>query len=198
MLTKKEKLLIRPWQMQRYINHRIKVVTAMPAIDFHPPPERIHIAQKLKKQQKELERKEKIEQENIRLLQRLGAIMSKKRLDNIWTYTRPNFLRRENIYPIRPKTTPSDASSGYRRASSAKPSVGGENLSSNATVSPLTGWTKSIRCSACSAPARVAIQLNQIAPEGRIPWAPQRKTTNRKLLQEADTEQHECCRFCCC
>ncbi|XP_049279678.1 uncharacterized protein LOC125762035 [Anopheles funestus] len=192
MLTKKEKLLIRPWQMQRYINHRIKVVTAMPAIDFHPPPERIHIAQKLKKQQKELERKEKIEQENIRLLQRLGAIMSKKRLDNIWTYTRPNFLRRENIYPNRPKTTP-DAS-GHRRAS-AKPAGG--NLA-NPTGSPLTNWTKSIRCSACSAPARVAIQLNQIAPEGRIPWAPQRKTSNRKLLQEAETEQHECCRFCCC
>uniref|UniRef100_A0A182NQN1 Uncharacterized protein n=1 Tax=Anopheles dirus TaxID=7168 RepID=A0A182NQN1_9DIPT len=192
MLTKKEKLLIRPWQMQRYINHRIKVVTAMPAIDFHPPPERIHIAQKLKKQQKELERKEKIEQENIRLLQRLGAIMSKKRLDNIWTYTRPNFLRRESIYPVRPKTTP-DASG--RRRSSAKPMTG--NLS-NSTVSPLANWTKSIRCSACSAPARVAIQLNQIAPEGRIPWAPQRKTTNRKLLQEAETEPHECCRFCCC
>uniref|UniRef100_A0A182QEI6 Uncharacterized protein n=1 Tax=Anopheles farauti TaxID=69004 RepID=A0A182QEI6_9DIPT len=192
MLTKKEKLLIRPWQMQRYINHRIKVVTAMPAIDFHPPPERVHIAQKLKKQQKELERKEKIEQENIRLLQRLGAIMSKKRLDNIWTYTRPNFLRRESIYPVRPKTTPD--SSGRRR-SSAKPTAG--NLS-NSTVSPLATWTKSIRCSACSAPPRAAIQLNQIAPEGRIPWAPQRKTTNRKLLQEAETEQHECCRFCCC
>uniref|UniRef100_A0A182K7S1 Uncharacterized protein n=1 Tax=Anopheles christyi TaxID=43041 RepID=A0A182K7S1_9DIPT len=195
MLTKKEKLLIRPWQMQRYINHRIKVVTAMPAIDFHPPPERIHIAQKLKKQQKELERKEKIEQENIRLLQRLGAIMSKKRLDNIWTYTRPNFLRRENIYPIRPKTSP-DASG--RRGSSAMPMGLGNHSSNSNTVSPLTGWTKSIRCSACSAPARVAIQLNQIAPEGRIPWAPQRKTTNRKLLQEAETEQHECCRFCCC
>uniref|UniRef100_A0A182PRR0 Uncharacterized protein n=1 Tax=Anopheles epiroticus TaxID=199890 RepID=A0A182PRR0_9DIPT len=197
MLTKKEKLLIRPWQMQRYINHRIKVVTAMPAIDFHPPPERIHIAQKLKKQQKELERKEKIEQENIRLLQRLGAIMSKKRLDNIWTYTRPNFLRRESIYPIRPKTTPD--TSGRGQSSSGKQGTGGNLLSSTSnSVSPLAGWTKSIRCSACSAPARVAIQLNQIAPEGRIPWAPQRKTTNRKLLQEAKTEQHECCRFCCC
>ncbi|XP_052890291.1 uncharacterized protein LOC128298564 [Anopheles moucheti] len=192
MLTKKEKLLIRPWQMQRYINHRIKVVTAMPAIDFHPPPERIHIAQKLKKQQKELERKEKIEQENIRLLQRLGAIMSKKRLDNIWTYTRPNFLRRENIYPVRPKTSPE---AGGHGRTSVKPTA--SNLA-NSTGSPLANWTKSIRCSACSAPARVAIQLNQIAPEGRIPWAPQRKTTNRKLLQEAETEQHECCRFCCC
>lgn len=89
MLTKKEKLLIRPWQMQRYYNHRIKVETAGPAIDFHPPPERAHITQKLKKLQKERERKEKIERDNIRLLQRLGAIMSKKRLDNIWTQARP-------------------------------------------------------------------------------------------------------------
>ncbi|XP_053670602.1 uncharacterized protein LOC128720925 [Anopheles nili] len=193
MLTKKEKLLIRPWQMQRYINHRIKVVTAMPAIDFHPPPERIHIAQKLKKQQKELERKEKIEQENIRLLQRLGAIMSKKRLDNIWTYTRPNFLRRENIYPVRPRTCP-DAST-TRRSASTKPIEGNYY---NGRTSPLAGWTKNTRCIACSGQSRAAVQLNQIAPEGRMPWAPQRKTTNRKLLQETETEQHECCRFCCC
>ncbi|XP_058060820.1 uncharacterized protein LOC131211396 [Anopheles bellator] len=193
MLTKKEKLLIRPWQMQRYINHRIKVVTAVPAIDFHPPPERVHITQKLKKQQKELERQEKIEQENIRLLQRLGAIMSKKRLDNIWTYTRPNFLSREYIYPVRPKTTPD--SSG-RRGSSAQPTGGSY---SDTTVSPLAKSTiRAIRCSACNTPRRLATQLNRVAPEGRIPWAPQRKTTNRKLLQEAETEQHVCCRFCCC
>lgn len=89
MLTKKEKLLIRPWQMQRYYNHRVKVESAAPAIDFHPPPERAHITQKLKKLQKERERTEKIERDNIRLLQRLGAIMSKKRLDNIWTHARP-------------------------------------------------------------------------------------------------------------
>ncbi|KFB43766.1 AGAP001275-PA-like protein [Anopheles sinensis] len=188
MLTKKEKLLIRPWQMQRYINHRIKVVTAMPAIDFHPPPERIHITQKLKKQQKELERKEKIEQENIRLLQRLGAIMSKKRLDNIWTYTRPNFLSREYIYPVRPKTAPD--SSGYHRSSARK--------IANVTTSPLTKGSKSTRCTACSRTTRSSTQLNQVTPEGRMPWAPQKKTTNRKLLQEAETEQHICCRFCCC
>ncbi|XP_058449833.1 uncharacterized protein LOC131429617 [Malaya genurostris] len=185
MLTKKEKLLIRPWQMQRYYNHRIKVETAAPAIDFHPPPERAHIIQKLKKQQKERERTEKIERDNIRLLQRLGSIMSKKRLDNIWTQARPNFLSREYIYPVRPKTT--GAIDHFRRKSSAS-----QTLDDSETTESSAQF---IRCSACT--YRI-YKPNKVMPEERLPWNPQRKTTNRKLLNEAKSEPHICCRFCCC
>ncbi|XP_065095032.1 uncharacterized protein LOC135716328 [Ochlerotatus camptorhynchus] len=191
MLTKKEKLLIRPWQMQRYYNHRIKVETAVPAIDFHPPPARAHITQKLKKVQKERERTEKIERDNIRLLQRLGAIMSKKRLDNIWTHARPNFLSREYIYPIRPKTTGGmPAEHEHRRRSSIRPldDAGPE------PESPESSSARPIRCSACS---NRSYKPNKVVPEERMPWAPQRKTTNRKLLNEAESEPHVCCRFCC-
>ncbi|KAL1373460.1 hypothetical protein pipiens_018646 [Culex pipiens pipiens] len=178
--------------MQRYYNHRIKVETAGPAIDFHPPPERAHITQKLKKLQKERERKEKIERDNIRLLQRLGAIMSKKRLDNIWTQARPNFLSREYIYPIRPKTTGVTEMDRGRRRSSVRTL---DEMGSDSPQSATPGG-RTVRCSACNGRA---YKLNQVAPEeGRLPWAPQRKTTNRKLLNEAESELHVCCRFCCC
>nr|XP_029720712.1 uncharacterized protein CFAP97D1-like [Aedes albopictus] len=197
MLTKKEKLLIRPWQMQRYYNHRIKVETAVPAIDYHPPPARAHITQKLKKLQKERERTEKIERDNIRLLQRLGAIMSKKRLDNIWTHARPNFLSREYIYPIRPKTTGTmSIDQGLRRRSSARPfdETGAESETQESSSSG-----RPIRCSACSnRSATATYKPNKVVPEERIPWAPQKTTTNRKLLKEAESEPHVCCRFCCC
>ncbi|XP_053696755.1 uncharacterized protein LOC128744037 [Sabethes cyaneus] len=188
MLTKKEKLLIRPWQMQRYYNHRVKVETAAPAIDFHPPAERAHITQKLKKLQKERERTEKIERDNIRLLQRLGAIMSKKRLDNIWTHARPNFLSREYIYPIRPKTTGAELDHNRRRSLSSRSldDLGDSTESAN---------NRPIRCSACT---RRAYKPNKVVPEERMPWAPQRKTSNRKHINEAQLETHVCCRFCCC
>ncbi|XP_055614324.1 uncharacterized protein LOC129760695 [Uranotaenia lowii] len=197
MQTKKEKLLIRPWQMQRYFNHRIKVETAAPAIDFHPPPARAHITQKLKKQQKERERTEKIERDNIRLLQRLGAIMSKKRLDNIWTHTRPNFLSREYIYPARPKTTAGSTEYSLRRASVRTL----EDLGTDSEFGESPNGSRSsaaVRCCACSRRTSAFKPVsNKVVPEERIPWAPQRKTTNRKLLEEAESERHVCCRFCC-
>lgn len=71
MLTKKEKLLIYPWQQQRYHQHRKKVQSAGPAIDFYPPNDYPHITAKLKKMQKESERQDKVNKDNIRLLQRL-------------------------------------------------------------------------------------------------------------------------------
>ncbi|XP_058825576.1 uncharacterized protein LOC131685706 [Topomyia yanbarensis] len=185
MLTKKEKLLIRPWQMQRYYNHRIKVETAVPAIDFHPPADRAHITQKLKKQQKERERTEKIERDNIRLLQRLGSIMSTKRLDNIWTHARPNFLSREYIYAVRPKTAGATLDHGRRKSSASRLD---ESEMSESSGRP-------VRCSACT--YRI-YKPNKVTPEERIPWATQRKTTNRKLINEAESKLHVCCRFCCC
>lgn len=90
MLTKKEKLLVHPWVLQRYRSHRDKVESAGPAIDFRTPPTRPHVTLKRKKRQKELERKKDIEQENVRLLQKLGIIMTRTlRVDNFWKQPRP-------------------------------------------------------------------------------------------------------------
>jgi len=66
-----------------------KVQSATPAIDFRPPSTHPHITVKLKKVQRECERRQQIETENIRLLQKLGAIMNGKRIENFWQQSRP-------------------------------------------------------------------------------------------------------------
>jgi len=66
-----------------------KVQCALPAIDVGPPPTRSHVCCKLKKQQSEQERKTQIEQDNCRLLQRMGTIMRTNRLDNHWVNQPP-------------------------------------------------------------------------------------------------------------
>ncbi|GFG39528.1 hypothetical protein Cfor_00958 [Coptotermes formosanus] len=98
MLSRREKLLIRPWQQRRYNHHRRKVQCALPAIDVGPPLTRSHVCCKLKRQQSEQERRTKIEQDNCRLLQRMGTIMRTNRLDNHWVNPPPNFLQRVGIY----------------------------------------------------------------------------------------------------
>ncbi|XP_049827924.1 uncharacterized protein LOC126267095 isoform X2 [Schistocerca gregaria] len=129
MLTRREKLLIRPWQQRRYNNHRRKVQSALPAIDSTPPPTRQHVCCKLKKLQWEEERCARIEEDNFRLLQRMGHIMRTNRLDNHWTKTPPNFLHRVGIYyqPTKKETF-------------------GESILSSAP----NGSRKNVRCQACS------------------------------------------------
>ncbi|XP_038221666.1 uncharacterized protein LOC119836756 [Zerene cesonia] len=91
MLSRREKLLQQPWDERRYKDHRSKVKSALPAIDDRAPPARPHVALKLKKVQKELDRKVKIQNDNFSLLQRLNAIMKVNRLDNHWAKPLPNF-----------------------------------------------------------------------------------------------------------
>ncbi|CAB3365373.1 Hypothetical predicted protein [Cloeon dipterum] len=99
MLTRRENLLIRPWQQRRFNSHKEKVKSAKAVIDSGPPKERGHVTLKLKKLQFEEERTEKIEKDNIRLLQRMAAIMSTSRLDNRWLTDPPGgFLGRIGIY----------------------------------------------------------------------------------------------------
>lgn len=92
MLTKKEKLLTRPWIVKKYESHRRKVQSAGPAIDFRPPTSHPHVTTKLKKIQRERERLDEIERENRRLLQRLGEIMNTRRLENFWQQPRPKYV----------------------------------------------------------------------------------------------------------
>ncbi|XP_041977054.1 uncharacterized protein LOC121731605 [Aricia agestis] len=91
MLSKRDKFLVQPWEQRRFNDHRSKVASALPAIDDCVPPARPHVALKLKKLRKELDRKAKIESDNFFLLQRLHAIMKVNRLDNHWTKPLPNF-----------------------------------------------------------------------------------------------------------
>lgn len=91
MLTKKEKLLTRPWIVRKFENHRRKVQSAGPAIDFRQPPSQQHVIVKLKKIQREKERLNDIERENRRLLQRLGEIMRTRRLENFWPQPPPRY-----------------------------------------------------------------------------------------------------------
>ncbi|KAG8228092.1 hypothetical protein J437_LFUL000094 [Ladona fulva] len=113
MLSRRENLLIRPWQDRRYRNHRRKVISATPAIDARPPPFWGHVCCKLKSSAKEEERIARIEQDNFRLLQRMGKIMrsSKKMVDDRWKTAQPTFLNRVGIYiPAGKSRKPTDYS----------------------------------------------------------------------------------------
>ncbi|GAB0091096.1 uncharacterized protein DMENIID0001_059020 [Sergentomyia squamirostris] len=178
MLTKRDKLLVKPFMVERYNQHRRKVKSAGPRIDFSTPPVYPHVVVKMKKIQKETERKASIERENVRLLQKLGAIMSTSRLENFWPVTRPNFLHREFIYSPRKKSPPRRDTSPEGQKSRPP-----RNLSGSAA-----------RCPACS--GKISIKKNQVVPEERLPWAPPKKSWNQKILTDT-TKPHICCRYCC-
>lgn len=176
MLTKKEKLLIYPWQLKRFHQHRKKVQSAGPAIDFYPPNEYPHITAKLKKVQKESERQDKVHKDNIRLLQRLGSIMTTKRLKNFWEAPRPSFLNREVIPHLNLKS----------------PNVLTDD--DEVEVAEAEAVVSKSKCAICSGKFR---RINKVIPEERIPWKPLTPTRNMKLLKEADVKPHKCCKFCC-
>ncbi|XP_059058171.1 uncharacterized protein LOC131851668 [Achroia grisella] len=98
MLSRRDKLLVQPWEDRRYKDHRLKVKSALPAIDDRPPATRPHVVLKLKKCQRELDRKNKIQKDNFGLLQRLNNIMREKRLDNQWTKPLPNFQHKVGLF----------------------------------------------------------------------------------------------------
>ncbi|KAL0849645.1 hypothetical protein ABMA28_013900 [Loxostege sticticalis] len=98
MLSRRDKLLIQPWEDRRFKDHRSKVRSALPAIDDRAPPTRPHVALKLKKCQRELDRKNKIQSDNFSLLQRLNAIMKVNRLDNHWPKPLPNFQQKVGLF----------------------------------------------------------------------------------------------------
>lgn len=180
MLTKKEKLLIYPWQLKRFHQHRMKVQSAGPAIDFYPPHNYPHITDKLKKLQKESERQDKVNKDNIRLLQRLGSIMTTKRLKNFWDTPRPSFLNREVIPHLNLRSSTLSLDEGEAEFYEPQKDKG-------------AGKTKS-KCAICSGKFR---KVNKVIPEQRIPWKPSTPTRNMKLLREANIKPHKCCKFCC-
>ncbi|KAB0797868.1 hypothetical protein PPYR_08861 [Photinus pyralis] len=97
MLSRRDKLLILPWQQRKYENHLRKVKSAAPVIDNRPPVSREHVAVKLKRKQTEIERQTKIERDNLILLQKLQSLTRKNRVDNYWQTPPPNFLNRVRV-----------------------------------------------------------------------------------------------------
>ncbi|PSN54792.1 hypothetical protein C0J52_01983 [Blattella germanica] len=151
MLTRREKLLIRPWQQRRYNHHRrkVRVQSALPAIDVGPPAQHGHVCCKLKKQQSEQERTARIERDNCRLLQRMGTIMRTNRLDNHWDSPPPSFLHRVGIYYEPPL---------YKSQSS--------EVESSESI-PEQPSSRKTRCLACN-PQQ--IKTMKSIPDERIPW----------------------------
>ncbi|XP_073994950.1 uncharacterized protein [Rhodnius prolixus] len=165
MLTRRENLLMRPWQERRFIYHREKVQTALPAIDNSPPPQRPHVFCKLKKVQKEAERCSQIVSDNFTLLQHLSNIMRTTRVDHFWEEPPPNFLQRVGVYKVRRK--------GLRRV---KTDLSEEDQP----------HSRRERCYGCS-PQR--FPKVEIIPEERIPFPPPKERITRRAETPPDWEK---------
>ncbi|XP_037977287.2 uncharacterized protein LOC119694606 [Plutella xylostella] len=98
MLSRRDKLLIQPWEDRRFRDHRYKVQSVLPTVDTGPPAPRPHVAVKLKKWRRELDRTEQVRRDNAALLQRLGAIMRVNRLDNHWEKPLPSLHQKVGLF----------------------------------------------------------------------------------------------------
>ncbi|RZB40077.1 uncharacterized protein BDFB_008224, partial [Asbolus verrucosus] len=155
MISRRENLLVRPWEQRRYDNHRRKVQSAGPAIDNKQPLPRQHVALKLKKKQKETERCQEIERNNFNLLKRLSYVMRTSRVDNNWTTPQPNFLNRVSIYDV---TVPEF-----------------ENLYIEERRTGLEESNRKSKCFACTPHPLPAVKI----PEERVPWEPEKPSVSR-------------------
>ncbi|XP_014369040.2 uncharacterized protein LOC106719266 [Papilio machaon] len=98
MLSRRDKLLIQPWEDRRYKDHRLKVKSALPVIDSSAPSARPHVTCKLRRERCEAERCARVVRDNFTLLQRLATVMSTTRLDNRWHKPPPNFQNKVGRY----------------------------------------------------------------------------------------------------
>ncbi|XP_043652577.1 uncharacterized protein LOC122619614 isoform X1 [Drosophila teissieri] len=176
MISRRDKLLQQPWEQLRYAQHREKVMSARPAIDTHSPRAHEHVQRKWKKQQVERERQQQIERENLRLLQKLGDIMRTKRINNLWLQPRPNFLNREKLFATRSYSSLPEVVTIYGKQPPG-PLIYGMLPKPNVVG----------RCPTCSGnPERTEVAI----PEQRTPWAPERKSWNRKSQEQV--KLHRC------
>ncbi|XP_013104152.1 uncharacterized protein LOC106084781 [Stomoxys calcitrans] len=165
MISRRDKLLIHPWEQRRFEQHREKVKSAKAAIDRSPPIFYPHVVQKAKKQQSERERTLHVEAENVRLLQSLADIMRSKRMPDFWREPRPNFLGREKLFETRAKSA---YHNWWSPMESAAPECPANDL-----------IKRNPRCPTCNGRPEKKIT---IIPEARIPWQPPRMTFNKRLL----------------
>ncbi|CAG9862710.1 unnamed protein product [Phyllotreta striolata] len=174
MISKKEYLLVRPWQQRKFIQHRKKVLTALPAIDNNPPPFRAHVNIKLKKQQKEKDRCRRIEHDNYLLLQRLNYVMNTSRVDNTWRSPQPNFLNRVGLYET------------YDPQIEELIAL---DLSDDSEDEKEVARCRKSKCYAC-APEKNPVEPPKI-PEERIPWEPERKPVHKPRSKSVPSRKPE-------
>ncbi|XP_017465622.1 PREDICTED: uncharacterized protein LOC108358678 [Rhagoletis zephyria] len=169
MISRRDKLLNLPWTQQRYEHHRANLRSAKPAIDMRTPTIYSHVILKPKKVQIEKERLQRIEVENVRLLQKLGDIMQTKRMSDLWLAPRPDFLHREKLFETRPYSSLPKLITIYGPKSSVEQAFSAPI----ALKSPNSRMVQ--RCPTCSGrPERTQVAI----PEKRIPWAPPRVSRN--------------------
>nr|CAH7759829.1 unnamed protein product [Callosobruchus chinensis] len=164
MISRKDSLLVRPWEQRKYLYHRQKVKSALPAIDNRPPPFRAHVAVKWKKQQKETERCSQIERENFILWQKMNDLAKTSRIDNVWKTPQPNFLNRVAMYEHIDEDIP-DIEELLRLDLEE---IDDEQLPRSRKSS----------CYACNSKRTVDVAKLQI-PEERVPWDPAKKPVGR-------------------
>ncbi|XP_050296561.1 uncharacterized protein LOC126736310 [Anthonomus grandis grandis] len=162
MISTRENLLIRPWQQRKYEYHKKKVLLATPVIDTKSPPFRGHVALKLKKLQKENERTEKIERDNLILLQKLRHIMTTHWSDN-YLAPQPTFLSRVGVY--RPVDSGIDLN----------------DFSKSLDFDEVDAYSKpkcrKEKCLACG-PIKYVESIK--IPEERVPWEPQKAEITKR------------------
>ncbi|XP_045469929.1 uncharacterized protein LOC123677456 isoform X1 [Harmonia axyridis] len=93
MISRKDKILNKPYEERKYENHRRKVKSAMPAIDNRPPNSRQHVRIKSKKYLMEKNQMDKIQRHNFLLLQKLNDIKKKCRVDHYWSSPLPQMVK---------------------------------------------------------------------------------------------------------
>ncbi|CAH2104121.1 unnamed protein product [Euphydryas editha] len=125
MLSRREKLLVQPWEDRRYKDHRQKVASARAAVDAAAPAARPHVALKLKKWQRERERRDKLRDDNFGLLQRLARLMAARRLDDRWDRPPPNFHQKVGLFYERGALQRRVAARAQSPAPRAPPVAGG-------------------------------------------------------------------------
>ncbi|KAF5277735.1 hypothetical protein FQR65_LT03715 [Abscondita terminalis] len=164
MLSRREKVLILPWQQRKYENHLRKVKSALPTIDNRPPVSREHVMNKLKRKQTEVERCSQIERDNLILLRKLNHITRTNRVDNYWTIPQPNFLNRVELY-------------------SGCTVIKQRSEEQQDTIIKCARITKS-KCFACS-----PITPTEKIPEERIPWEPEKPPAGRVRSHSVPTQK---------
>ncbi|CAB3237673.1 unnamed protein product [Arctia plantaginis] len=98
MLSRRDKLLIQPWEERRFKDHRSKLAKMRAAVDTRAPAARPHVALKLKKASQEQDRTNRVQRDNYTILQRLERIMKVNRLDNRWSKPLPNFQQKVGLF----------------------------------------------------------------------------------------------------
>ncbi|KAK4880319.1 hypothetical protein RN001_008465 [Aquatica leii] len=165
MLSRRDKVLILPWQQRKYENHLRKVRSAAPVIDNRPPANREHVITKLKRKQTEIERCSQIEKDNLILLRKLNFITRTNRVDNYWSTPQPNFLNRVGVY---------NRCNAITEKSKERPD--------STTVCNRIRQAKCVACSPIAVP-------EPLIPEERVPWEPEKPPVGRTRSQSVPIQK---------